>query len=141
MDSVISEYQKWKEQGDQLRAKAKHAMEVRFRELLSEAIGIAQDYQSDFGQSLKPPPSVTAFRYRTAAKVKAKKVVKSRIPEAKPDPPPLKPDDPKVLALKKRLAQARKKLDAAKSAGQPLKNHEDKIYELEDDLRLALQAG
>jgi hypothetical protein len=34
MSDVISEYQKWKQQGDDLRLKAKQAMEARYRELL-----------------------------------------------------------------------------------------------------------
>ena len=38
MDTVITEYQKWKEQGESLRAKAKLAMETRFREILAEAL-------------------------------------------------------------------------------------------------------
>jgi hypothetical protein len=37
MSDVISECQKWKQQGDDLRSKAKQAMESRFRERLSEA--------------------------------------------------------------------------------------------------------
>ena len=35
----ISEYQKWKQQGESLRAQAKQAMEGRFRDLLTEAAG------------------------------------------------------------------------------------------------------
>jgi hypothetical protein len=41
MSDVISEYLKWKQQGDNLRAQAKQAMESRFRELRSEAVQIA----------------------------------------------------------------------------------------------------
>ena len=143
MDHVISEYQKWKQQGDTLRAKAKHAMEVKFRELLSDAVTLAEDYHADFGQTLKPPTQVTAFRYTRGARGKGKKAAAAKsgrkVPDVKPDPPPSRPDDAKVIALKKRLATARKKLDAAKAAGQPVKNFEDRVYELEDDLRLAMQ--
>ena len=32
MNNIISEYQKWKQQGEDLRIKAKQAMEARFRE-------------------------------------------------------------------------------------------------------------
>ena len=60
---AISEYQKWKQQGESLRAQAKQAMESRFRDLLIEAAQIAQEYQRDFGQSLKPPATITTFRY------------------------------------------------------------------------------
>lgn len=123
----ISEYQKWKQQGESLRAQAKQAMETRFRELLSEAAGIAQEYQRDFGTSLKPPVTITAFRYKKAAGNKSKK--------AKAAP------DPKIAGLQRRRLQIQKKLEAAKGAGKPTKNLEDKLYEVEDELRLAGHAA
>ena len=138
----ISEYWKWKEQGEELRAQAKQAMESRFRELLTEAVRIAQEYRADFGAPLKPPPPVAVFRYKTGAKGKAKKAVRPK-PEALPEPvekapeqAPVKPSR-KVAGLQKRLETARKKLEAAKAAGAPTRNLEDKIYELEDELRLS----
>ena len=131
----ISEYQKWKQQGESLRAQAKQAMETRFRELLSEAAGIAQEYQRDFGSSLKPPPTITQFRYRTAAGSKSKKA-KAAIPRQSAAAP-----DPKIAGLEKRRVQIQKRLDAAKGAGKPTKNLEDKLYEVEDELRLAGHAA
>jgi hypothetical protein len=68
---VITEYQKWKQQGDDLRVQAKQAMETRYRELLSEAVHIAEEYRADFGAPLKPPSPITAFRYKASAKSKA----------------------------------------------------------------------
>ncbi|HEX4278481.1 MAG TPA: hypothetical protein VHZ74_24165 [Bryobacteraceae bacterium] len=131
----ISEYQKWKQQGAQLRTEAKQAMEVRFRELLSEAARIAEDYRNDFGGPLKAPAGITAFRYKAAAG-KTKKAAKKA-----EKPPPAAPvqskADPKFSALQKRRAQLQKKLEEAKGAGKPTKNLEDKLYEVEDDLRLA----
>jgi hypothetical protein len=149
MNNVISDYQKWKQQGKDLRVQAKEAMESRFRELLTEAVEIAEEYRSDFGGPLKPPPGVTAFRYKAHAKPKAKKAAQPKAagkaapreePKAqKPDPKP----DPKVAALQnalqKRLASAKKKLEDAKAAGTPTRVLEDKIYEIEDELRLAGQ--
>src|SRR5439155_21777757 len=76
MSDVISEYQKWEQQGDDLRLKAKQAMESRFRELLSEAARIAEEYRADFGAVLKPPSPVTALRYTAHAKTKSKKAGK-----------------------------------------------------------------
>ena len=75
MPDIINEYQKWKQQGEDLRVQAKHAMETRFRDLLTEAVHIADEYRADFGAVLKPPPAVTAFRYKASAKPKAKKPV------------------------------------------------------------------
>ncbi|MCU1259936.1 MAG: hypothetical protein JWO80_2821 [Bryobacterales bacterium] len=126
MDKAITEYQKWKEQGELLRSQAKQAMESRFRDLLLEAVGIAQEYQADFGHPLKPPPPITAFRYKSAPKASAKK-----------KPKPVALNDPKVLDLQKRLRQNQKKLEVVKAAGKPTQNLEDKIYEIEDALRLA----
>lgn len=140
MTDIISEYQKWKQQGEDIRTKAKHAMESRFRELLTEAISIAEEYRADFGGPLKPPSPVTAFRYKAPAHGKGKKAAKAK-PAAKaapvaPPPPEAKPN-PKLAGLQKRLATARKKLEDAKAAGTPSRLLEDRVYEIEDELKLA----
>ena len=136
MNDVITDYQKWKQQGENLRVQAKHAMESRFRELLAEAVQIAEEYRSDFGASLKPPVQVTAFRYKASSKPKPKKAAKPAAAPPKVEVPAPKPD-PKIAALQKRLLTAKKKLDDAKAAGAPTRPLEDKIYEIEDALRLA----
>ena len=141
MNDVITDYQKWKQQGENLRVQAKHAMESRFRELLAEAVQIAEEYRSDFGASLKPPVQVTAFRYKASSKPKPKKAAKPAAAPPKAAAPKVeaaapKPD-PKIAALQKRLLTAKKKLDDAKAAGAPTRPLEDKIYEIEDALRLA----
>jgi hypothetical protein len=137
MNDIISEYQEWKQHGEDLRAKAKQAIESRFRELLAEAIQLAEEYRTDFGMALKPPPPVTAFRYKPGAK----KTAGRRKPAPKPAAPPVKQPAPKpdrkVAGLQKRLSTAQKKLDAAKAAGAPTKDLDDKIYEIQDALRLA----
>ena len=140
MPDVITEYQKWKQQGEDLRVQARQAMETRFRDLLTEAVHIAEMYKSDFGPALKPPPAVTAFRYKAAVKGKAKKGVKPAVksapaPAAVPAPAKV---NPKVAGLQKKLATARKKLEDAKAGGATTRPYEDKVYELEDELRLAL---
>jgi hypothetical protein len=142
MPDIITEYQKWKQQGEDLRVQAKNAMESRFRDLLIEAVHIAEEYRADFGTTLKPPPAVTAFRYKASAKAKVKKPAGKAKPVAvaqKPEPPAAKPN-PKVAGLQKRLATAKKKLDDAKTGGATTRPYEDKVYEIEDELRLALQA-
>jgi hypothetical protein len=146
MPDIINEYQKWKQQGEDLRVQAKHAMESRFRDLLTEAVRIADEYRADFGAALKPPPAVTAFRYKATAKLKAKKPAgkakppaASERPTPKAEPPAAKPN-PKVTGLQKRLATAKKKLEDAKAGGATTRPYEDKVYEIEDELRLAMQA-
>ncbi len=142
MSDVISEYQRWKVQGESLRAKAKEAMQSRFRDLLSEAMRIAEEYRADFGGALKPPPAVTAFRYKAGAKRpgKPKATTKAARVEPKAEQPAAKPDL-KVARLQKRLETAKKKLAAAKAVNAPAKNLEDRVYEIEDDLRLASGAA
>src|SRR5579862_4638030 len=141
MSDVISEYQKWKQQGDDLRLKAKQAMESRFRELLTEAVRMAEEYRDDFGSVLKPPSTVTAFRYKARARTKAKKtgkhtqVIKNEL-RAVPVPETI---TPKIARMQKRLATAKRKLEEAKIAGAATRPIEDKIYEIEDELRLARQ--
>jgi hypothetical protein len=146
MPDIISEYQKWKQQGEDLRVQAKNAMENRFRDLLCEAVHIAEEYRTDFGAALKPPPAVTAFRFKASANLKGKKPAGKGKPAAaaeratpKPEPAALKPN-PKVAGLQKRLATAKKKLEDAKAGGATTRPYEDKVYEIEDELRLALQA-
>ncbi|MCC6343868.1 MAG: hypothetical protein IT166_16815 [Bryobacterales bacterium] len=139
MSNVISEYQKWKQQGETLRAQARQAMEARFKDLLAEAVQVAEEYRSDFGTALRPPAPVTAFRYKTGSKGKGRKAARKLTPPVAQEPP-ARPG-PKVAGLEKRLAAARKKLEEAKAASKPVRNLEDRIYELEDELRLATQAG
>ena len=141
MSDIISQYQKWKEQGESLRGQAKQAMESRFHELLAEAVRIAEEYRADFGMPLKPASPVTAFRYKPSAKPRAKKKAVKQKPPAEPPPEPIpaKPDSSKVAGLQKRLAAAKAKLDAAKTAGKPTRSFEDRIYEIEDEPRLTTQ--
>src|SRR3954454_3140935 len=105
MSDVITDYQKWKQQGENLRVQAKQAMESRYRELLVEAVRIAEEYRADFGSALKPPVQVTAFRYKASTKGKAKKAVKN--PAVKPVETPAAKPNPKIAGLQKRLATAK----------------------------------
>lgn len=135
MNDVITDYQKWKQQGENLRVQAKHAMETQFRELLVEAVRIAELYRSDFGAALKPPAQITAFRFKAAAKAKGKAAKKAAPLPAQA--PPAAKVDPKMIALQKRLVTAKKKLDDVKAAGGATRPLEDKVYEIEDAIRLA----
>ena len=143
MGDTISEYQKWKQQGDELRAKAKQAMEVRFRDLLAEAARIAEEYRLDFGSVLKPPSTVTVFRYKAHAKAKTKKAPKQQMPRTSENAssPSASGEklNPKLAAIQKRLASAKHKLELARAAGKGTRPLEDRIYEIEDELRLANQ--
>jgi hypothetical protein len=143
MADVISDYQKWKQQGETLKTQAKQAMESRFRELLTEAASVAEEYRADFGAPLKPPAPVIAFRYKPSAKAKPRKApgqqpatkTRDAAPPESKDPKP----NPKIAGLQKQLATTRKKLEDAKASAAPTRKLEDRIYEIEDALRLAGQ--
>jgi hypothetical protein len=145
MNNIISEYQKWKQQGRELRTQARHAMETRFAELLTEAAQIAEEYRADFGGSLKPPAQITAFKYKAGAKPKGKKASKPKPVATKAAEIPIRLEQPapqndrKTAGLRKRLETAKKKLETARSAGSPTRDLEDRVYEIEDALRLAAQ--
>jgi len=140
MNDVIAEYKKWKQQGEDLRTQARAAIEARFRELMAEAVQLAEEYRADFSAPLKPPANVTAFRYKSGGKGKARKAAKpAGTPAPKVEAPPAKPN-PKVAGLEKKLATAKKKLEAAKASGAATRLLEDRVYELEDELRLSAQA-
>lgn len=140
MSDPIAEYQQWKKQGGDLRTRARQAMEARFRELLTEAVHLAEEYRADFGVPLAPPAVVTAFKFKAGGKKVVKKAAAAgsgAAPAKVVAAEPKAAADPKIAALEKQLAAARKKLEAAQAKGAATKNLEDRIYELEDDLRLA----
>lgn len=139
MNNIISEYQKWKQQGEDLRVQARQAMESKFRELLVQAVQIAEEYRSDFGAQLKAPPVVTSFRYKASARPKPKKTQKPNAAAKSASPPPAASakTNPK---LQKRLLAAQQKLEQAKASGASTKNLEDRVYEIEDAIRLSMQA-
>jgi hypothetical protein len=141
MSDVISDYQKWKQQGDDLRLKAKQAMESRFRKLLAEAAQIAEDYRTDFGSVLKPPSIVSVFRYKAHTKTKGKKGLRQKVAMRTDSHSPTASEktNPKLAAIQKRLTAAKRKLEEAKTGGKATRPLEDKIYEIEDELRLANQ--
>jgi hypothetical protein len=144
---AISEYQKWKQQGESLRLQAKQAMETRFRDLLIEAARIAQEYHNDFGGALKPPAAITTFRYKTAFGSKSKKKATPK----KQEPPPVghavtaplqsRLGNTALADLQRRRVQVQKKLEAAKIAGKQTRNLEDRLYQIEDEIRLAGNAA
>jgi hypothetical protein len=61
----------------------------------------------------------------------------SQAAPGKSEPPVAQKPSPKVAGLQKRLATAKVKLEETKAAGKPTRLFEDKIYEIEDELRLA----
>ena len=134
MASTIDQYREAKTTFLKLREQAKKDLLARFHELSNELFGIQKELRDDFG-----------FKISIPTKAKAGRAKKAAAKSAAPAPPavtttPAK-SDPRVTALSKSLANQKKKLEEASKAGKPVKAIQDRIYELEDELRLAREAG
>ncbi|MBV9268605.1 MAG: hypothetical protein JO061_20720, partial [Acidobacteriaceae bacterium] len=93
-------------------------------ELSNELFALQRELLDDFGEKIAIPTKPKKTRARvSAAKTTAK-------------PQPAAPS-PQVISLEKQLERQRKKLSELRGTSKPTKAVEDRIYELEDAIRLA----
>jgi hypothetical protein len=123
MSTTIDQYREAKNSYLKLRNQAKKELIARFHEVANELLQLQRELLEDFGEKVPLPG-------------KGKKPRPVKKVAAVPVPPPA-PISPKVLAIQKQLERQKKKLAETKEAGKPTKTLEDRIYELEDELRLA----
>jgi hypothetical protein len=151
MSSTIDQYRDAKQQYLKLRAEAKKDLLRRFQELANELLLIQRELIEDFDHKVAMP-------------AKGKKPKKASAPAAPPTPAPKAatsskssgakassaasaPKNAPLFAVKddlsaeeanilKHIDKNRKKLAEAQASGKPTKPIEDRIYELEDELRL-----
>ncbi|MDQ2774474.1 MAG: hypothetical protein M3Y57_06040 [Acidobacteriota bacterium] len=122
MTSTIEQYREAKATYQKLHNQAKRELIARFNQLASEVLQIQRELKEDFGHKVTIPTKAKSARAgRTAA-------------PKEPEPPA---PNPKVVALEKRLEVQKKRLEGAMAEGKPEKAIKDRIYELEDELRLA----
>lgn len=129
MPTTLDEYREAKQTYLKLRAQARKELLARYHEAANELVRLQRELLEDFGEKVALPARGAAG--------KAKKAVKKAV-EAAPAPEPAAVS-PKIAALKKQVEAQDKKLEAARAAGKATKAIEDRIYELEDALRLAEQ--
>ena len=119
---TIDQYRDAKTTYEKLRNQAKKELIARHQELANELLLIQQELREDFAHKVTMP-------------------AKARNGHAKKAAPPMKAElaapSPQIAAIEKKLAAQRKKLADAQAANKPAKPIEDRIYELEDELRLA----
>ena len=96
-----------------------------------------QQQPRHFGGTLTPPAAITAFRCKAGAKKSTPKPKPAAV--APPAEAPKAKPDPKLARMRKTLEAAQKKLEEARTKGGATKNLEDRIYEIEDTIRLATQ--
>jgi len=125
MSTTIDQYREAKNSYLKLRTQAKKELIARFNELATELLQLQRELLEDFGEKIALPSKSSKVR-----PIKAKPAVKTEAP-----PPPSVPS-PKIAALEKQIEKHKKKLAETQAAGKPVKIMEDRIYELEDDLRL-----
>jgi hypothetical protein len=123
MSTTIDQYREAKNSYLKLRNQAKKELIARFHEVANELLQLQRELLEDFGE--KVPLPTKGKKPRPVKKVAAAPV---------PTPAPV---SAKVLGIQKQLERQKKKLADTKEAGKPTKTLEDRIYELEDELRLA----
>ena len=133
MTSTLHQYREAKQSWLKLRSQAKKELIARFHEVSAELLQIQKELLEDFGEkvSLSLKPKKGAARKAAAGAAVAAPVASIVAP---------KPAATKAVApspLDKKLSIARKKLAEAKAEGKPTKAIEDRIYEIEDDIRVA----
>jgi hypothetical protein len=157
MPSTIDQYRDAKSHYLKLRAEAKKDLLRRFQELGNELLLIQRELWEDFDHKValpakgKKPKRVAAAKPKPAAVSSAKASTPAKAsapakPAAVKHPPAAKEAAP-LFVLKsddlsaeeanilKHIEKNRKKLAEAQAAGKATKPIEDRIYELEDELR------
>ncbi|MBV9676616.1 MAG: hypothetical protein JO185_09790 [Acidobacteriaceae bacterium] len=121
---TIDQYRDAKTTYEKLRNQAKKELITRYQELANELLLVQQELREDFGHKVTMPTKArNGHVKKTAPPAKAETAVA--------------PSSPKITAIEKKLIAQKKKLADAQAANKPLKTIEDRIYELEDELRLA----
>ena len=126
MADPIDEYRQARDTYRKLQGEAKKALLARHQELSADLLQIQRELREEFGVKISFPG-------------KAKATVKKKAPPkavAEVPVPPIK-SSPKINRLQKSLTVQRRKLEEAQKAGKDPKAIKDRIFELEDELRLA----
>jgi hypothetical protein len=122
MSTNLDQYRAAKADYLKLRNQAKKELIARFHELANELLSIQRELLEDFGEKVAMP-----------AKPKKKPTAAA---SAASSPAP---NEKKIAAVQKQIDAQKKKFSDLQTAGKPTKTVEDRIYELEDELRLAQQ--
>ncbi len=130
MSNTIDQYRDAKNTYLKLRNQAKKELLARFHALGNEILQLQRELLEDFGEKVAIPSKPK----------KGKAVTPKPVPAAAPAAAPPAPPSPKVSALQKQLEKQKKKLADTQAAGKPTKTIEDRIYEIEDEIRLSAEA-
>jgi hypothetical protein len=127
MSNTLDQYREAKNNYLKLRNQARKELIARFNALAAELYQIQRELLEDFGEKVALPKP---------RKIRTAKVTVTPAPAPAPPKAASAPPSPKVVALEKQLEKQKQKLAETKAAGKPVKAIEDRIYEIEDELRL-----
>ena len=125
MASTLDQYRQAKTDYLKLRNQAKKELIARFNELSTELFQLQRELLEDFGEKIAIPTKPRKGRAVAKKKAVAETPAAPAVPSAE------------VVALRKRLDAQKKKLAEQQAAGKPTKAMEDRVYEIEDAIRLA----
>ena len=125
---AIEQYRQAKNDYLRLRNQAKKELIARFQQVANELFQIQRELLEDFGEKVAMPSK--------AKKTRSPKGSKQEAPKSKAHGEPAAPPSAQLISLQKQLERTKKKLSDTQSAGKPTKTVEDRIYELEDAIRL-----
>ena len=129
MSNTLDQYREAKNSYLRLKNQAKKELLARFHEVAAELVQLQRELLEDFGEKVAIPAKPKKARTGKSGQA-AKEQTKPSV-EAPPAPP-----SPRVLEVQKQLDRQKKRLADAQTSGKPAKALEDKVYELEDELRL-----
>jgi hypothetical protein len=123
MPNTVDAYREAKMTYLRLRDQAKKDLLAQFQQLANQLFQIQKELREDFGHKVTIPSKPKTARAKKAAPA--------------PDKPAEVKASPKIAIIEKKLALQKRKLDESTKAGKPAQRIKDRIYELEDELRLA----
>lgn len=125
--ATIAQYREAKSQYLKLKSQAKKELIARFNALAGELLQVQRELLEDFGEKVAFPKKAPATN-----KPKSAAASVTAAPVATPSPA----DTAKAASLNRQLEKQKKKLEELKAAGKPTKAVDDRIYELQDEIRL-----
>ena len=124
LSNTIEQYREAKNTYLKLQAQAKKDLLTRFHQLEDELLQVQRELREDFG-------------VRVAIRAKPKSGRGRKAVPAKREPGKPIENSPEIARIENKLALQRRKLEEAGTTGRPEKSIRDRIYELEDELRLS----
>jgi hypothetical protein len=124
MTTTLAQYRQAKQDISKLHGAAKKELIGRFNELANELLQIQRELREEFNVKLVIPSKPKARPRKT-------------IPDTIKQPEKQPAVSAQVTSIERKLAARKRKLEEAAKSGKPEKPLKDRIYELEDELRLA----